>query len=162
MVATHFDDQNCSRRFLIRPNCSLRWSDVVRFYLGMVAVSFGIAIACALQGAWLVLPFAGLEMLALGAALYVVARRAQRWQVVSVHGDCVEITQFGSTQEPPQVFQRAWARVHLQPAAIQGHPSRLTIGSHGRRVEIGGCLSEDDKKYLARELGLAVRLQQMN
>jgi len=159
VVATRFDDQKCSREFLIGPNCSLRWGDVVRFYLGMVAVSFAIATVCALQGAWLVLPFAGLEMLALGAALYAVARRAQRWQVVSIRGDHVEIRQFGSTQDRAEVFQRAWARVHLQPAAIQGHPSRLTIGSHGRRVEIGDCLSEDDKKHLAHALGLAVRLQ---
>ena len=157
MVATYFDKQSCSRRFLIRPNCSLRWRDMVRFYLAMVAVSFGIAIAFSLQGAWLVLPFAGLEMALLGCALYAVARRAYRWQVISVHSDRIDITEHGSRQERLESFQRAWARVRLQPAAIQGHPSRLTIGSHGRRVEIGDCLSEDDKKYLAHELSLAVR-----
>ena len=162
MVATHFDDEDCTRRFLIRPNCSLRWSEVVRFYLGVVTVSFAIATVCALQGAWLVLPFAGLEMVVLGAALYTVARRAQRWQVVSVHRDYIEIKELGSAHGSREVFHRAWARVHLEPAAIQGHPSRLTIGSHGRRVEIGGCLTEDDKEYLAYQLGLAVRPQQMN
>jgi uncharacterized membrane protein len=157
MVATYFDHHDCSRRFLIRPNCSLRWREVVRFYLAMVVVSFGIAVAFALQGAWLVLPFAGLEMAVLGAALYLVARRSYRWQVVSVHTDRIEIAEHGRGQQRLETFQRAWARVRLQPAAIQGHPSRLTIGSHGRRVEIGGCLNEDDKKYLAHELSLAVR-----
>ena len=157
MVATYFDDHDCSRRFLIRPNCSLRWREVVWFYLAVVVVSFGIAVAFALQGAWLVLPFAGLEMAVLGAALYVVVRRGYCWQVISVHTDRIEIAEHGSRQQRLETFQRAWARVHLQPAAIQGHPSRLTIGSHGRRVEIGGCLNEDDKKYLAHELSLAVR-----
>jgi len=157
VVATHFDDQDCSRRFLIRPNCSLRWRDVVRFYLAMTTVSFAIAIAFALQGAWLVLPFAGLEMAVLGVALYVVARRGYRWQVISVHSDRIDIMEHGSTLERRESFQRAWARVQLQPAAIQGYPSRLTIGSHGRRIEIGGCLNEDDRKYLAHELSLAVR-----
>ena len=157
MVATYFDDHDCSRRFLIRPNCSLRWREVVRFYLAMMVVSFGIAVAFALQGAWLVLPFAGLEMAVLGAALYTVARRSYRWQVVSVHTDRIEIAEHGTGQQRLETFQRAWARVRLQPAAIQGHPSRLTIGSHGRRVEIGGCLNEEDKKYLAHELSLAVR-----
>ena len=78
MVATYFDDVDCSRRFLIRPNCSLQWREVVRFYLGIAAVSFGIAVAFALQGAWLVLPFAGIEMAVLGGALYIVARRGYR------------------------------------------------------------------------------------
>jgi uncharacterized membrane protein len=123
----------------------------------MVVVSLGIAVAFALQGAWLVLPFAGLEMAVLGAALYVVARRGYRWQVISVHGDRIDIAHYGSSQERSESFQRAWAQVRLQPAAIKGYPSRLTIGSHGRRVEIGGCLNEDDKNYLAYELSLAVR-----
>ena len=157
MVATHFDNHDCSRRFLVRPNCSLRWREVVRFYLGMVMVSFGIALAFALQGAWLVLPFAGLEMAVLGVALYVVARRGYRWQVISVHTDRIEVAEHGTGQQRLATFQRAWARVHLQPAAIHGHPSRLTIVSHGRCVEIGGCLNEEDRKYLAQELSLAVR-----
>lgn len=157
MVATYFDARDCSRRFLVRPNCSLRWRDVIRFYLGMLTVSLGIAVAFALQGAWLVLPFAGLEMAVLGAALYVVARRGYRWQVISVHSDRIDITEHGARPERLESFQRAWTRVQLQPAVIQGYPSKLTIGSHGRRVEIGGCLSEDDKNYLAHELSLAVR-----
>jgi uncharacterized membrane protein len=63
----------------------------------MVVVSFGIAIAFALKGAWLILPFAGLEMLVLGAALYVVARRGCRWQTVSIQGDQVEVVEHDST-----------------------------------------------------------------
>ncbi len=157
MVATQFDEHDCSRRFLIRPNCSLRWRDVVRFYLGIVTISFGIAIAFAIQGAWLVLPFAGAEMLVLGVALYLVSRRGSCWQVISIDRDHIVITEHGSHHQRQETFQRAWARVELRPPPIQGHPSRLTIGSHGRRVEIGACLNEDDKKYLAHELSLAVR-----
>ena len=157
MVATQIDHEDCSRRFLIRPNCSLPWGDVVRFYLGIATVSFGIAIVFAMQGAWLVLPFAGAEMLVLAAALYVVTRRGSRWQMISIDRDHIVVTQHGPNDQRQETFQRAWARVELRPARIQGHPSRLTIGSHGRRVEIGGCLNEDDKKYLAQELALAVR-----
>lgn len=69
----------------------------MRFYIGMVVVSFSIAIAFALKGAWLILPFAGVEMLVLGAALYVVARRGCRWQTVSIQGDQVEVVEHDST-----------------------------------------------------------------
>jgi uncharacterized membrane protein len=157
VVATQFDSFACPRRFLIRPNCSLPWRDAVRFYLGMVVVTFGIAIAFALKGAWLILPFAGLEMLVLGIALYVVARRATNWQEISINGDRVNIVERDSGQEQTQSFQRAWVRVIHESAPIKGHPSRLSLRSHGRSVELGRCLNEDEKLYLAEQLSRAVR-----
>ncbi len=157
MVATQFDNFACTRRFLIRPNCSLSWRDAVRFYLGMVLVSFSIAIAFALKGAWLILPFAGLEMLALGIALYVVARRAKDWQEISIEGDRVDVIARAAGQQQRQSFQRAWVRVIHEHAPIKGHPSRLCLRSHGRSVEVGRCLTEDEKCFLAEQLNRAVR-----
>lgn len=157
MVATQFDQFASPRRFLIRPNCSLPWRDVVRFYLGMLLVSFSIAIAFALKGAWLILPFAGLEMLALGVALYIVARRATNWQEISINDDRINIVDYDSGREEVRSFQRAWAQVIHEGAAIKGHPSRLSIRSHGRSVEVGRCLNEDEKTYLAEQLHRAVR-----
>ena len=157
MVATQFDDSECSRRFLIRPNCSLPWCGVVRFYSGMLFISFGIAIGFALKGAWLILPFAGLEMLVLGIALYTVARRNNRWQAISINRDSVDIVEHGTGQQQKQTFQRAWARVIHERASIKGHPSRLFIRSHGRSVEVGGYLNESEKKTLAYELNQVMR-----
>ena len=42
----------------------------------LAAVSMTIAVTFAVLGAWLILPFAGLEVLCLGAAFLHVARRA--------------------------------------------------------------------------------------
>lgn len=156
MVATRFDDFSASRSFLIRPNRSLSWPEVVRFYLGMVVISFTIAFAFAVKGVWLILPFAGLEMLLLGIALYLVARKGASWQKVLIHGDAIEIAQQDSGRERQLTFQRAWARVELKPAPVRGHPSRLTIGSHGRSVEIGAYLNEREKKQLALDLSYAL------
>jgi uncharacterized membrane protein len=157
VVATQFDQFASRRRFLIRPNCSLPWRDVVRFYLGMLMVCFSIAIAFALKGAWLILPFAGLEMLALGIALYVVARRATSWQEISINDDRIRVVDYDSRHEEERSFQRAWAQVVHEGAVIKGHPSRLSIRSHGRCVEVGRYLNEDEKRYLAQELSRAVR-----
>jgi uncharacterized membrane protein len=129
---------------------------MVRFYLGMVVISFTIAIAFAIQGAWLILPFAGLEMLLLGVALYLAAHKGASWQQVVIRGDAIEISQRVAGRGQRHTLQRAWARVELKPAPIKGHPSRLTIGSHGRSVEIGACLNETEKKQLARDLGFAL------
>ncbi len=156
MVARQFDNCHGSSRFLIRPNCSLPWRGVVRFYIGMVVVSFGIAILFALKGAWLILPFAGLEMLALGAALYVVARRGTCWQSVSINDDRIEVIDHDTNSDRRQTFHRAWTQVRLEQARINGYPSRLTIGSHGRAIEIGRYLADAEKENLALELRQAM------
>ena len=129
----------------------------MRFYLGIVVVSFSIAFAFALKGIWMILPFAGLEMLALWLALYIVARRGTRWQSISVSGDSVDIEDRGINSQGRQSFQRAWARVELKKSDIKGHPSRLLLGSHGRTVELGGCLNETEKQRLAAELRQALQ-----
>ena len=157
MVATQLDSFDCPHRFLIRPNCSMPWRDVVRFYAGIAIVSMGIAVAFAMKGAWLILPFAGLEMLVLGVALYVVAQRAANWQEIAIEADNIRVINHSPKQEKKLSFQRAWVRVVLEDATITGHPSRLLLGSHGRNVEIGSCLNEEEKHELALQLRRAVQ-----
>ncbi len=152
VVATEFDSDSSIHRFLLRPNCSLPWSGVVRFYLGMVAVSFSIAGAFALNGAWLVLPFAGLEMLVLGAALYSVARRCACWQLITIDADTINIYVSVTAEVPLATFKRAWARLELQSDERRWYPPRLTIRSHGQVVEIGHCLNEVERRSLAGKL----------
>lgn len=144
------DTSNC--RFVIRPNRSLSWKGTQVFFACMCAVSFTIATGCALLGAWLVLPFAGLEMLVLGICLYLAACRSASCEVVSVRDDVVEVQK--GRRAPQQVcrFQRTWARVNVWRPASGWSPSRLTIRSHGREVEIGAALNEDERESLAREL----------
>ncbi len=159
MVATQFDGLDYPRRFLIRPNCSVQWRDVVRFYAGIAVVSVGIAAGFAFKGAWLVLPFTGLEMLVLGAAFYVVSRRSADWQEVAIEGDSVLVTNSSAQRQGSALsFQRAWVRVELEDAMVKGHPSRLIMGSHGRHVEIGSCLNEKEKQALVVQLRRAVQL----
>ncbi len=156
MVATEFDVSGPVHRFLIRPNCSMTWRDAVHFYLGMVTVSFGIAILFAANGAWPVLPFAGLEMLVLGIALYITARRCARWEMISIDADSIHIRRSPSNQLPPVSFRRAWATIELQPGSKSWYLPRLVIRSHGQTVEVGHCLNEAERKQLARELSRAL------
>ncbi len=152
MVATWSDSFSASYRFMIRPNCSLSWRETMQFYLGMVIVSFTIAIAFAMKGMWLILPFAGLEMLVLGIALYLVARRSRRWQLLNIHEDCVDIVEGVDQSEFHSTYQRTWVQVRLETAAVKGHPPRLLLRSHGRCTEIGEYLTVDEKQQLAQQL----------
>jgi len=144
-----------SRRFILSPNCSLTWREA-RIVLGVVA-GFELAIGTGFfwLGLPLVLPFSGLEVLALVGAFYYCARQGARREVVVIDDERV-IVQRGRG-EPVQVreFQRAWVRVVLdrQPG---WYPSRLKLCSHGRELEIGEFLLEEERKAFAQNLRNAV------
>jgi uncharacterized membrane protein len=126
------------------------------FYAGICTVSLTISAGFALMGAWLILPFAGLEMLALGIALYLSAVRAAQREVISIDKNIVEISRGRYRPEQSCRFQRAWVRISFRPTASDWHRNRLTIGSHGREVEVGAMLSNNERESLARELRRAI------
>jgi uncharacterized membrane protein len=57
-------------------NCSISPLGLALVFAALAALTLAIAAAFAALGAWLILPFAGLEMLVLGAAFWITARRA--------------------------------------------------------------------------------------
>ena len=139
-------------RFVLRPNRSLSWQGSLIFFFSLCLVSGIIAIGLALLGYWLVLPFTGLELLALGISLYVVARRCYQCEVICITGDAVPIEKGIEHPQERWTFSRIWARVVLERYPTSWYPSRLLIRSHGRAVEIGRFLNEEERQRLAGEL----------
>ncbi|MDE2089914.1 MAG: DUF2244 domain-containing protein [Gammaproteobacteria bacterium] len=156
MIAVQCDPVTAEGQFVIRPNRSLSWRGTLVFFAWICTLSILIAGGFALMGAWLILPFAALDLLILGASLYIVACRGWECEVVSIRGDTVEVQK--GRYRPQQSFQlsRHWARVVLSRSADDWYPSRLTIRSHGREVEVGACLVEEERQKLARELSSAI------
>ena len=142
-------------RIEICPNCSLSVRQAGLFFGSLCFVSFAVAGMLAVQGFWPVLPFAGLEMLALGWALKAsLARRFHR-QTITVTAEDVSVESRDRTYCSQVVFPRHWAQVKLRRPASRLHPSRLTIESHGRQCEVGSFLTEAERR------GLALRLQRL-
>jgi uncharacterized membrane protein len=148
------------RRVVVRPNRSLSWRQSMVF-LGAIAVPLLlIATVLAAKGFWLVLPFAGIELAALFACIYVVSHAARRCEVVSIGDTMVRVQKgrergrCGDSGGPEQTFEfvRAWVRVELSRKTNQLHPRRLWIGASGRRVELGEFLVDAEKAELAAEL----------
>jgi uncharacterized membrane protein len=55
--------------------CSISPAGLLRVFVGLALTTVGIGAVFAWWGAWLVLPFSGLEVLMLAAAFVVHARR---------------------------------------------------------------------------------------
>ena len=140
-------------RIEIRPNCSLSVRAARVFFAGACLVPFGMGGVFAWKGFWPILPFAGLEMALLAWALKVSLERRFHRQTITVTERQVQVESLDGRGSSQVVFPRHWAQVKLRRPAARLHPCRLTIESHGRQYELGGFLTEEERR------GLALRLQ---
>lgn len=145
------------REFVIRPNRSMSWRGMLTFMAVCAVLSMSIAIGFMAMGAWMILPFAGLELLGLCTALYVCARHTSRVEVVTVSEDAVTVSSGRKGPSENREFQRGWTQIVLENSGHDWYPSRLVIRSHGRGVEVGSCLREGERRQLASALNLALR-----
>lgn len=120
-------DETGEHRFLIRPNRSLTGRQARAVYLFQVGVGLGIAGGFVALDLWPVLPFAGLELLVLGACLYRCAADGRRQQVVRVRGAVVAVAKSSRGLTRSWEFPRGWAQVRLLRPGVDWYPSRLVI-----------------------------------
>lgn len=139
-------------RLVIQPNASL--SDrQARIFLGvMFLVMMGSGIGWALAGYWLVLPFSGLEFLALWAGLAWSMRGNAYREVISFDGDDLAIEKGRYQPEARWVFKRAGARVRLEKGRFVTSPTRLLVTAPGRSCEVGACLTDEERELIAGRL----------
>jgi uncharacterized membrane protein len=135
----------------------MSWRGTLLFFGSLVALSMGIGIAFAIQGLWMVLPFAGLEMGALGAALYLVSRYCHQCEVIRVGPVQIAIERgYGKPREVRQL-PRPWSSVELRPADAAWRPSRLLIRARGQAEEVGSFLDDTERAHLADSLTRVLR-----
>ena len=142
-------------RIEIAANCALNPRSAGLFFALVCLPPSAIAGFLTLQGYWPVLPFAGLELAALGWALRLSLERRFQSQTITVSEADVSVDTRARGRCERVVFPRHWAQVKLRRSAARLHPSRLTIESHGRRCELGRFLTEAERR------GLAARLQRV-
>lgn len=143
-------------QFIVRRNQSLSWRGNKLFIYFMAAISFGIAGMFALQGPWLILPFAGLEILALTLGLYMCSLRGRDQEVVTIDDDLVTVEKGRKKPNEGWQFERAWLNLELVKSPLQGYPTKLLIRSKGKETEIGRCLTNDERKSLSDSLAKAL------
>jgi uncharacterized membrane protein len=122
------------------------------FYLSILALSLGTAGTLAAAGFWPVLPFAGLELFALGVALRLSLRRGQMREFICIDERDVVIRSSDGKHHAEYRFARPWTRVRLCMPDAPAWPSRLLMGSMGRAVEVGKFLTESERRHLKTRL----------
>ena len=138
----------------MRPNRSL--SPTGRFYCFLFIASTttllaGVATAI---GAWMVLPFAGLEIFFLLLAFRVIGRHDSDYERVQVAGREFRWTRSECGRIEELSGNAAWA--HLSTVARNG---RLEVGLRymGKSVLVGKMISDEQRKSLCRSLARVLK-----
>ena len=131
-----------SNDWLMKRNCSLTPRQAGWFYFSIVCFSTAIAVFFAVWlGAWLVLPFAGLELLGLGIALLAYARNAADYERVSVTDGMLVVETASASRITREVFNPRWVRVELG----ESFRAPVVLRSDKRSVQVGLYLDPPEK-----------------
>ena len=139
-------------RYVLRPHRSATWHDNLWLVACVAFMAVPIAIAWAAVGFWPILPLCGLELAVLTLGLYLVNRSLLAQEVITIEDERIVIEAGRREVERRFDLGRHWAQVLLQPARRRAHPSRLIVRSHGRAVELGRFLTDDERGELAHDL----------
>jgi uncharacterized membrane protein len=141
-------------RLVIGPNASLSDRQALGFFAGMCGVCLTIAAVFAGLGLWPVLPFAGLELAALAAALWVVVQRNRYREVLEFAGERLRV-EFGITGEGARArceWPRSGTRVWLERGPHGNSPTRLVLACGTAQLSIGACLTDAERAGLMKRL----------
>ncbi|MES2633133.1 MAG: DUF2244 domain-containing protein [Pseudomonadota bacterium] len=144
-------DQNII--WFLKRNCSVTPAQLGWLYASLCVVSLGIGVFFWFQGALLVLPFAWIELAAVGFAFMIYARHASDGERISLKGRqlVVELENAGHLERAE--FNRDWVRV--EPSADDR--SLIELSGQGRRVNVGRYVRPELRPALAREIRRALR-----
>ena len=139
-------------RFVLSPNRSISWHELLLFYIFTSLLVLAIGLFFTLQGLWLILPFSGIEIAALGFCLYLTSRKVYRREVITLYRDRTRIEKGLYQAEESWEFETSWISLRDEnPGAFETR-RKLALGSHGKYVEVGGFLDDLEKDELAFQL----------
>lgn len=141
-------------QWFLRRNCSVTPWQLIWLYVSLCAVSLGIGMFFWFQGATLVVPFAMLELLAVGFAFVVYARHAADGEHISLRDGqlVVELESAGKLERAE--FSREWVRVEPRT----GNGSLVELSGRGKTIRIGRFIRPELRPLLAKEIRLALRV----
>ncbi len=145
-------------KIVVSPNCSASWRANKLLLIGLAVPSLLIAGAFALAGAWVVLPFAGLELTALGSALYYVNWKLRYRHVITLSDDSVRIDKGYYAPRQSWQFPRQHTGLAIRPERHPWDGPDLWLHDRSERVTVGEFLNREDSLKLVELLRREVRV----
>jgi uncharacterized membrane protein len=152
--------RNCdggTTTIIAKPNQSASWRANKLVILALAVPSLGAGIGFALAGAWVILPFAGLEIAALGGSLYYVNWKLQYRHVITLDANTVRIDKGFYLPRQSWTFKRESTGLSVQPERHPWDAPGLSLQSSGESISVGEFLNRDDGLLLKQQLQQELR-----
>ena len=140
--------------WILKRNCSLTPRQSAAAYLLLCTGSFGIALFFLLQGFWIVLAFAVLEMAAVGWALLHYARHALDVERIALTDRSLVVERVDAGRRSQ--FRLDPGRTRVDPP-LPRKRKLILLEAHGTCIEVGSYVSEPVRQQVAQELARAMR-----
>ena len=145
---------------VVQPNRSASWR-LNKFVIGAFALWWTLAASFFIaRGLWPIVPFAGLEIVGLAAALYYVCWKLQQRHVLRFGDSGLTLQKGAYYARASWHFPRGAASLSVEVQPHPWDPLRIFLCDRERAIPIGNFLNKDDSRKLLRllrEQGLNVR-----
>lgn len=137
-----------ARQWILMRNCALGPRQLGMCIAALAAVTLLIGSMFAIHGYWPILPFAGIQVLALGASFLAYSRHAADRERIVASGDRVLVEWICGTRVSRTERAAKWLRVDY--GGRPGDLIRLIVG--GSTIEVGRYVPGERRGMLAHEL----------
>lgn len=145
-------DNEHRAEIILRPNCSASWAQNRRLILAVMTINTIFSAGFLAIGAWLVLPFMGLELLMMWLIISRTFKKLQIQQIVSLDPQTLSIDEGHQQCERSWHWPRQSSCVLVTVKAHPWDPLQISLSHCGEHVLIGGFLSKDDSQALLTAL----------
>jgi uncharacterized membrane protein len=146
-----FRDGNAGFSLTLKRNCSISPAGLAGVFAALAFVVVAIGTGFAIAGAWLVLPFAGLEVLLLVAAYVLYARRAADYERIVLEAGWLTV-EVGEAQ-------RTWRyEMEARSARVCIEEQRVVLLGAREQLELGRHLDAETRARFAAELQKRLRI----
>lgn len=150
------DEKGTTTKLIVTANRSMSWKANMYLAASLGVICMGVAIAMATFGLWMVIPFAGLEIVFIVACLHLTLKRLSRQEVITIDNDAITL-EWGYNQPDVRVnLPRRWSRLSYRCKDSVFEVGELSLAAHGKRYALGRCLNREEKKALYGELQTAL------
>jgi len=136
----------------LKRNCALAPRQLLLAYGLACILALSIALALHRYGATYVLPFALIELTALGAALLVYARHAADKEFIGLNDQTLHVERHRAGRIETMDFDPRWVRIEPQRHDL----SLIRLSGQGRSIDVGQHVQPSWRRQLAAEFRWAL------
>ena len=127
-----FREEHGGFSLILKRNCSITPAGLACVFAALAVAVLAIGVGFAVAGAWLILPFAGLEVLLLAAAFVLHARHATDYERIELAGGRLRVEVGEASRVARYELDARRARIEMEGrhVLLRGPEEQLELGRH--------------------------------